>query len=153
MSLFYIHICIFTITILLLTHCCQNLIMICSQYLFIYSLYGNKITDDYHYFNHLGISVDLDEKLFMTLRLDEKYTCPDCLDTFDDRPSLVHHRSLVCGLGLMYECVKCHRRFKHNHNLKSHGATCSRDKINTQKKSTWYKRFLILRLYLNKIII
>jgi len=82
------------------------------------------------------MSGDLDEKLFMKLRLDEKHTCPDCLDKFDDSPSLAHHRSKVCGLDLMYECLKCNRRFKHNHNLKAHGVTCSKQNINTPGKST-----------------
>lgn len=78
--------------------------------------------------NHLGISDYLDEQLFMNLRLDEKHTCPDCLDTFGDQLSLVHHRTVVCGLDLMYECIKCHRRFKYNHNLKAHGVTCLKQK-------------------------
>lgn len=91
---------------------------------------------NYCYCNGLGVTVDLDEKLFMKLRLDEKHTCPDCLDTFNDRSSLAHHRRLVCGLDLTYECNTCHRRFKHNHNLKYHRVTCSKEKINTQKKST-----------------
>lgn len=88
------------------------------------------------YCNHLGVSEDLDEKLFMKLRLDEKYTCPDCLDTFDDRSSLTYHRSQVCGLDLMHECLKCHRRFKYSHNLKSHEIICSKQKIYTSEKPT-----------------
>ncbi|XP_050535136.1 replication initiator 1-like [Daktulosphaira vitifoliae] len=63
---------------------------------------------------------DLDEKLLMNLRLDEKHTCPDCLDSFKNLPALNFHRSEVCGLDLKYECVKCHRRFKHKHNLRDH---------------------------------
>lgn len=82
------------------------------------------------------MSNDLDEKLFMKLRLDEKYTCPDCLDTLDDQLSYAHHRSQVCGLDLMHECLKCNRRFKYNHNLKAHGVTCLKQKINIPEKST-----------------
>lgn len=78
----------------------------------------------------LGLLNDLDEKLFMKLRLDEKHTCPDCLDIFDDRPSLVHHRSKVCGVDLLYKCIRCHRRFKYNHNLRAHDVTCLKQKPN-----------------------
>lgn len=78
----------------------------------------------------------MDEKLFMNLRLDEKHKCPDCLDTFDDKLSLTHHRSVVCGLGLMYECYNCQRRFKYNHNLKAHIVTCLKQKIFTPEKYT-----------------
>jgi len=68
--------------------------------------------------------------------LDEMYTCPDCLDMFGDRLTLVHHRKEVCGLDLMHECIKCHRRFKYNHNLKAHSATCLKQKKHTPEKPT-----------------
>lgn len=77
---------------------------------------------------------DLDEKLFMNLRLDEKHRCPDCLDTFDSKLSFVHHRNAVCGLDLMYQCNNCQRRFKYSHNLKAHIVTCSKQKIISPEK-------------------
>lgn len=86
--------------------------------------------------NCLGLSDDLDEKLFSKLILDEKHTCPNCLETFDDWLSLVYHRTQVCGLDLKYECEKCNRRFKYNYNLKAHGVVCSKQKLSTPKKHT-----------------
>lgn len=47
----------------------------CSHFFFFFNVYN-------WYFNNLDVS-NLDEKLFMNLRLDEKHKCPDCLDTFD----------------------------------------------------------------------
>lgn len=112
------------------------MVMYCCSYCFAFNMQlpGYILTNKKYYCNHLGTSDDLDEKLFMKLRLDEKHTCPDCLDTFDNRKALIHHRNQVCGLDLMYECNKCYRRFKHNHNLKAHGITCSKQKIKTPEK-------------------
>lgn len=101
--------------------------------------YNYQTMDNKCWCYRLGVSDDLDEKLFMKLRLDENHTCPDCLEIFNDCQSLVHHRSQVCGLDLMYECEKCHRRFKNDYNLKAHGVRCSKQKLNTSEKDTWYK--------------